>query len=250
MSLAVIAGSGLGDLSRALQVDRVLPFDRIPGVGAATIAGHAGEILSGSIDGRPCQLVRGRRHFYEGDTGPIDRLIDHVAREGATTLLVTSAAGSLRRWLSAGDLVVIHDIIDHQNRRAFSTRGAGEAAPVAPMRGIKVDLPATRVFEAAATAARVSWQPGTSFCTSGPLYETVADVHFLQYADADVATMSGAPEVTRANALGLPVVAVAVVTNPCTGINASVPSHEEVLEAGRRAAIGLSAAIRQFIQAL
>jgi len=59
--------------------------------------------------------------------------------------------------------------------------------------------------------------------------------------------MSGAPEVTRANEIGLPAVAVAVVTNPCTGIHAAVPTHEEVLEASARAAQGLAHVIRQFI---
>jgi purine nucleoside phosphorylase len=73
------------------------------------------------------------------------------------------------------------------------------------------------------------------------------DVEFLQYTGAIVATMSGAPEVTRANEIGLPAVAVAVVTNPCTGIDASIPAHTEVLAASGRAAGGLGRVISQFI---
>jgi len=65
-----------------------------------------------------------------------------------------------------------------------------------------------------------------------------------------VATMSGAPEVSHANAIGLPAAAVAVVTNPCTGINASIPAHDEVLAASGRAAHGLARVLRQFIAAL
>jgi purine nucleoside phosphorylase len=76
------------------------------------------------------------------------------------------------------------------------------------------------------------------------------DVEFLQYTGAAVATMSGAPEVTRANEIGLAAMAVAVVTNPCTGINASVPSHGVVLEASERAAVGLGRVIGQFVQHL
>jgi purine-nucleoside phosphorylase len=250
VSLAIIAGSGLGELRRVMQVERTVPFREIPGVGSATVAGHAGEILSGSIDGRDCQLVVGRRHFYEGDARPIECLVDHLAERGANLLLVTSAAGSLRRWLRAGDLVVIHDLIDRQNRRLFSKSTPAHPAAVLRTRGITIDREATRAFERAATEARVAWQRGTTVCTSGPLYETIADVEAFQYTDADVATMSGAPEVTRANQLGLPVVAVAVVTNPCTGIDAAVPSHEAVLEAGARASLALGLAIRQFISGL
>ena len=76
------------------------------------------------------------------------------------------------------------------------------------------------------------------------------DVEFLQYTDGIVATMSGAPEVTHANAIGLPALAVAVVTNPCTGIDASIPSHTAVLEASAGASAGLGRVIRQFIQGL
>ena len=82
------------------------------------------------------------------------------------------------------------------------------------------------------------------------MYESPIDVEFLQYTGAMVATMSGAPELARANEVGLPVMAVAVVTNPCTGIDASVPSHDLVLEASERAALGLGRVIRQFIQQL
>ena len=247
MSLAIVAGSGLSGLARVMQVEREVPFEEIPGVGAATVAGHAGRLLAGTIGDRPCQLILGRRHFYEGNARPIEALIDFVAGAGATTLLVTSAAGSLRRFHRSGDLVVIHDLIDLQNRSVPGPRDGSHRARVTLARGMKLDARATGLFESAATAAGVAWQRGISACASGPLYESSADVQFLQYAGADVATMSGAPEVAHANDLGLPVIAVAVVTNPCTGIDVSVPSHAEVLEASARAAQGLGRAIVQFI---
>jgi purine-nucleoside phosphorylase len=246
VSLAIVAGSGLSGLASILQVEETIPFEDIPGVGAATVSGHAGRIVRGTIGGRRCQLLLGRRHFYEGDARPIGRLVDFVAEAGATSLLVTSAAGSLQRGLGAGELVVIHDLIDLQNRRV-PLPFDGHGAHLTPARGMTVDARLTRLFEQAATEARVSWHRGASVCTSGPLYESIADVEFLQYAGAQVATMSGAPEVTRANQVGLPVVAVAVVTNPCTGIDASIPRHEEVLEASAEAARGLGRVIGQFI---
>jgi purine-nucleoside phosphorylase len=240
VSLAIVAGSGLSGLASILEVEETIPFEDIPGVGAATVSGHAGRIVRGTIGGRRCQLVLGRRHFYEGEPRAIARLIDFVAEAGATSLLVTSAAGALRRELRAGELVVIHDFVDLQNRPL-----AGANSP--PARGMTIDARLTQRFEEAATRASVHWHRGVSACTSGPLYESIADVEFLQYAGAHVATMSGAPEVTRANQVGLPVVAVAVVTNPCTGIDASIPRHEEVLHASAEAARGLARVIGQFI---
>jgi purine nucleoside phosphorylase len=240
-----MAGSGLAGLASLLQVEETIRFEKIPGVGAAGVAGHAGEVLAGTIDGRACQLVLGRRHFYEGEPRAIARLIEFVAGKGATALLVTSAAGGLKRELCAGDLVVIHDFIDLQNRRVLVSRERARS-----LRGIRMDARLTRHFEEAATRASVVWHRGTSCCTSGPTYESPMDVEFLQYTDGIVATMSGAPEVTHANAIGLPAAAVAVVTNPCTGINASVPVHTEVLAASGRATHGLARVLRQFIESL
>lgn len=240
-----MAGSGLAGLASLLHVEETIPFEKIPGVGAAGVAGHAGEVLAGTMDGHACQLVLGRRHFYEGEPRAIARLIDFVVERGATSLLVTSAAGGLKRELCAGDLVVIHDFIDLQNRRVLVSRERARSS-----RGIKIHPRLTRLFEKAATDARVPWHRGVSVCTSGPTYESPIDVEFLQYAGGIVATMSGAPEVTHANVIGLPAAAVAVVTNPCTGINASVPVHTEVLAASGRATQGLARVLRQFIESL
>lgn len=243
MSLAVIAGSGLAGLATLLQVEETIPFEDIPGVRKATVAGHAGELVVGTIDGCACQLALGRRHFYEGEARAMENLIDEIRKRGATSLLVTSAAGGLKRELCAGELVVIHDFIDLQNRRPLTALSRGVS-------GIKVDARLTRLFEAAATTAQVPWQRGVSACASGPTYESPMDVEFLQYTDGIVATMSGAPEVTHANAIGLPAAAVAVVTNPCTGIDASIPAHTEVLAASGRATRGLARVLRQFIVSL
>jgi inosine/guanosine/xanthosine phosphorylase family protein len=249
VSLAIVAGSGLAALADVLAIEETIPFENIDGVGAATVHGHAGNVLRGTINGRACQLLVGRRHFYEGDAKPIERLIDFVAGKGATALLVTSAAGGLQRGGCAGDLVVIHDIIDYQNRRN-TTQTNEYRARLTPSRGMTIDARLTRLFEEAATGAGVPWQRGVSACASGPLYETVADVGLQQFMGAHVATMSGAPEVTRANEIGLPAAAVAVVTNPCTGIDASVPDHLKVLAASAEAARGLQRVISQFIEKL
>jgi purine-nucleoside phosphorylase len=249
VSLAIVAGSGLSGLASILQVHETIPFEKIPGVGSATVTGHAGQLLRGTVDGCACQLMLGRRHFYEGEHRAIARLIDFVAEAGATSLLVTSAAGGLRRDLCAGDLVVIHDFVDLQNRDSRA-RGNEYRAHPATARGIRIDAVLTRAFEHAATAACVPWQRGISSCTSGPTYESPMDVEFLQYTGAMVATMSGAPEVTHANRIGLPAAAVAVVTNPCTGIDSSVPDHETVLAASAGATMGLARVLRQFIATL
>ena len=41
--------------------------------------------------------------------------------------------------------------------------------------------------------------------------------------------------------------AIALITNPCTGVSNARPNHLEVLEAGRKAAAGLAAIVMQLV---
>ena len=225
----------MGPLADVLATRAVTPFAAIDGVGACGVEGHAGEVREGTVDGRPCLLVLGRRHGYEGAFPAVARLMAFLAGRGATDLLVTSAAGALRTTLFPGDLMVAHDLIDRQNQRP----GAENLRP-------RLDRNLTAAVEYAAMAAGVAVHRGTLVCCAGPAYETVAEVGVLQAA-GDVATMSGAPEVAAAAACGIRAAAVAMVTNPCTGIASAVPSHEEVLRVGRGASGGLAALMRQLV---
>jgi purine-nucleoside phosphorylase len=280
--LAFIAGSGMDSLARAMAVQREVRFDDIEGVGACGVEGHSGRVLEGTVEGRSCTLVVGRRHVYEGDPGAVARLIEWLAESGVTDLVMASAAGALHRGLVPGDLVVARDVIDVQNRERISRRTRVEAsvprrdfrsaipdvsredqerrgtlastfAPHQERRGTlastfapHIDPGLSAAIERAATAARVSWQRGTMVCGVGPAYETESEVRALQRW-GDVATMSAAPELAAAGRLGVRAAAVALVTNPCTGVAAARPNHSEVLAAGARAAGGLGAVIAQLV---
>ena len=243
--LAVIAGSGMGPLCAIMQTRATTPFAEIDGVGACGVDGHAGEVRAGAVSGRESLLVLGRRHGYEGGFAAVERLVAFLSGRGATDLLVTSAAGALWPTLHPGDLVLVSDLLDRQNRRArcrgedtIDTRsnraGAGDATLAA-------------LVERSARAAGVRLHRGVAVSCLGPAYETAAEVAALQVAGADVATMSGAPEVEAAARHGLRAAAVALVTNPATGIAASVPNHAEVLRVGTETCGGLARLIQQLV---
>jgi hypothetical protein len=124
---AFIAGSGMDSLARAMSVQREVRFDDID-VGACGVEGHSGRILEGAIEGRPCTLVMGRRHVYEGDPGAVARLIEWLAESGVTDLVMASAVGALHRRLGPGDWVVVRDVIDVQNRERIA-RGVDAIVP-------------------------------------------------------------------------------------------------------------------------
>jgi purine-nucleoside phosphorylase len=241
--LAVVAGSGMGALAAEVTGDRAIPFADIEGVGACTVPGHAGEVRVGALAGRPCLIVLGRRHVYEGEESAMNRLVAWLADRGATHLLVTSAAGALCRTLQPGEIVVARDLVDRQNRGRGQRPPAGRAVDGR----LALDPALVGALESAATRAGVPWHRGTLVCGSGPAYETAAEVRWLQESAGDVATMSAAPEVGAANRIGIPVAVMALVTNPGTGIAPAALSHAEVLSVGRRSAGRVAGVVRQLI---
>ena len=243
---ALIAGSGMDPVAHAVTVRREIRFDEIAGVGACGVEGHTGRVLEGTVGGRACTLVMGRRHVYEGDPAAVAHLVEWLAESGVTDLVMASAAGALHRRLDAGDLVVARDVIDLQNREHLVRAAGSASAGNVNAERLRIHGGLAGDIERAATAARLSWQRGTIVCGVGPAYETPAEVRALQDW-GDVATMSSAPELAAASRLGIRVAAVALVTNPCTGVASSRPSHQEVLEVGRRMAVGLVSVFEQLI---
>jgi purine-nucleoside phosphorylase len=232
--LAVIAGSGMAGLGDAIDTRAVTRFEDIDGVGACGVSGHAGDVREGTIAGRECVLVVGRRHGYENELPAMTRLVAWLAARGVTHLLAASAAGALNGSLRTGELVLVREWVDRQ------ARGPGA-------RALRPDAALARRVEHAALRAGIALHRGTGVCGMGPAYETRAEVAALQVARGDVATMSGAPEIAAATLAGLPAASLVVVTNPCTGIAAAVPSHPDVLRVGREASRRVAALVSQLI---
>jgi len=238
-ALAVVAGSGMSGVAEAFEAEATVPFEAIEGVGACTVAGHPGEVRWCRAGAVRLALVLGRRHVYEGEPGAMFRLFEWLRDEGVTDVVVASAAGSLRREVRAGEFVVVWDVLDLQNRTPSSK------APLE--RRTAVDPGLTRALERACLAAGVRATRGVLACHAGPAYETPAEVTFSQRTGATLVTMSAAPEIAYAGALGMRVAALAAITNAATGIEHATPVHEEVIEAAGRASAGLARLISQLV---
>jgi xanthosine phosphorylase len=242
-ALAVVAGSGMSGVAEAFEAEATVPFEAIEGVGACTVAGHPGEVrwcrTGAAHPAVRLALVLGRRHVYEGEPAAMFRLFEWLRDEGVTDVVVASAAGSLRREVRAGEFVVVWDVLDLQNRAPSST------APLE--RRTAVDAALTRALETACLAAGVRTTRGVLACHTGPAYETPAEVTFSQRTGATLVTMSAAPEIAYAGALGMRVAALAAITNAATGIEHAAPEHGEVIEAAGRASADLARLISQLI---
>ncbi len=247
-ALGVLLGSGLHTVVEGLPAQAVLPFERIEGLGAPTVPGHAGELRRCDVAGRSCLFVCGRRHFYEGGVEPIHVLTRFLHRSGLRRLLVTSAAGSLVKTIIPGELVAVTDVVDAQFRppAANGALSGGSGRPAGPRR-LALDVATSRDVWVAASRARVGLSRGSAVASAGPLYETPAEVRAFQETGASVVTMSGAPEIDIANALGIRLAMVAVVTNWAAGISGVRLRHEDVLEAASTACGALRRLVVEFV---
>jgi purine-nucleoside phosphorylase len=110
---AIVLGSGLGGLADEIENPTSVPYRDVPGFPHATVAGHAGQMIAGTLRGVPVLALAGRFHLYEGhDAALAGYPIRVVHALGARTLIVSNAAGGINRRWNPGDLMLIRDHIN------------------------------------------------------------------------------------------------------------------------------------------
>lgn len=245
--IALVLGSGLGALALEIEDGIAIPFDEIPGLGGAHVAGHAGRLIAGTLAGKPVIAFAGRRHLYEGLAPSRVVLPVRLASElGATTLLVTNAAGGVRRTFTPGTLMLIRDHIN----LTFRSPLAGAVLPGEerfPDLSAPYDAELGAAMRAAAAALGIRLEEGVYAAGLGPAYETPAEVRMLERLGADAVGMSTVPEVIVAVARGMRVCGVSCITNAAAGYGAPL-SHDEVLEVTTRVRGEFAGLVRGFVK--
>lgn len=233
---AIILGSGLGGLAEGIEKPKRMAYGKIPGFPKATVPGHAGELVTGSLAGVPVVAFSGRFHMYEGHDVRLAAFPARVAHAlGAKVLVVSNAAGGLRKTLSPGSLVLISDHLNLMFRNPLI--GALEPGDIR-----FPDMSEPYDAELRTLAARIGREQGVALSEGvyagllGPSYETRAEVRMLSQLGADVVGMSTVPEVIVARAIGLRVLGFSCVTNLACGLSDAPITHDEVLETTARVA--------------
>jgi purine-nucleoside phosphorylase len=246
----LILGSGLGELSKRIEGQRFVPYADLPGFAVPTIPGHLGRLISGTLAGREVLALAGRFHVYEGYSAAMSAFPVRVLHAlGASTLLLSNAAGGLHRSFTPGDLMIIRDHVNLTWRNpligpvvAGDERFPDMSEPWDPeLRKLLTEC-------AAAVGAKVT--EGVYVGLSGPSYETPAEVRMLQKLGGDAVGMSTVHEVIVARAIGMRVAGMSCITNLAAGLSDSTVTHNEVLEVTKVASEKFEQIAIEFIRRL
>ena len=248
--VGIILGSGLGGIAQAIEKPARIPYRDVPGFPGATVVGHAGELIGGSLGAIPVAALSGRFHLYEGHDAALAGFPVRVLRAlGVETLIVSNAAGGVRPTLEPGTVMLLADHVNFMFRNPLI--GALEEGDVRfPDMSAPYD-PALRALARRVAADQgIDLAEGVYFGLLGPAYETRAEVAMVARLGADAVGMSTVPEVIVARALGMRVLGFSCITNLACGLAAAPITHDEVLETTARVAARLQELVRGIVSNL
>jgi purine-nucleoside phosphorylase len=250
--IAIILGSGLGALADDVQVDVAFPYSEIPGFPVSTVAGHAGQLVLGTLEGKTVVVMQGRFHYYEGY--PMSSVVLPVRvmhALGARSLIVTNAAGGLNPDFNPGDIMLITDHINTIGHNPLIGPNDDEIGPRFPDMTFAYAPDLRALVLNVARRQEIPLQQGVYVATSGPAYETPAERRHLRVIGADAVGMSTVPEAIAANHAGMRVLGMSAITNKATGDADQHPdSHEAVLAMAQVAGEKLVRLVRSVVQAM
>jgi purine-nucleoside phosphorylase len=188
--------------------------------------------------------------MYEGHPAWLTALPVRVfARLGIGTLVLTNAAGGIRRSFGSGTVMLIADQINLSFRNSLF-------GPVLPGEERFPDMsdaydPALRALaREVARRGKIPLGEGVYVGLLGPSYETPAEIRMLERLGADAVGMSTVIEVITARAAGMRCLGFSAITNPAAGVTQQKLHHLEVMETASRIAGELAALIEAVVAEL
>ena len=235
--IALILGSGLGDYADTMEVVETLDYHDIEGFPVSTVPGHKGRFVFGYAGGVPFVAMQGRVHFYEGYK-PQDVVlpIRLMKLMGAKVLFLTNAAGGINRSFNAGDFMLITDQISMSVPSPLIGENIDELGVRFPDMSEVYSRRLRKIIENSAVTAGVPLRRGVYIQTTGPQYETPAEIRAYERLGADAVGMSTAIEAIAARHAGMEICGISCISNLAAGISVNPLTHAEVQETADRVA--------------
>jgi len=245
----IVLGTGLGGLVREIEIEAIVPYHDIPGFVMSTVESHSGKLILGTLANRQVAVMQGRFHLYEGfGMGEITFPIRVMKALGATSLVISNAAGGMNAEFEKGDLVLIKDHINLLGGNPLIGVNEPELGPRFP----DMSQPySRRLMEIARQAARkhgIPLREGVYVAVAGPSLETAAEYRFLRMIGADMVGMSTVPENIVAVQMGMEVFGVTIISDLCDPENLVPVGIEEIIAVCEGAESKLTTLVREVLK--
>lgn len=246
--IGIILGSGLGELADQ-YCEFAIPYDKIPGFAKSTVVGHKGQLVFAVINGKKVVMMQGRIHYYEGHSmQEITYPIKVMKKLGVRKLIITNAAGAINKSFRPGDLMVITDHINMMgsnpligpNDETFGTRF--------PDMSEIYDKNLIKKVDSIGRLLKIDLKHGVYVASSGPSYETPAEIKMARYMGGDAAGMSTVPEAIVANYCGMNVIGISCISNFAAGVSTKKLTHKEVIETTNKVKAKFKTLVLQILQ--
>jgi purine-nucleoside phosphorylase len=233
--IALVLGSGLGGFADEFGDAVRIPYGKIPHFPKSTAIGHAGQLVLGRVEGVEVVGMQGRVHLYEGYSAKeVTFPVRVFSRMGVKAVILTNAAGGIRKDFTQGRLVVISDHINLQATSPLIGSNDEGFGPRFPDMTAAYDKRFRELTLGEGRRLGIDFEEGVYAALPGPSYETPAEIRFLRTIGADLVGMSTVPEVIAARHSGIRVLGISCVTNAAAGVLDRPLDHKEVLETADR----------------
>jgi len=248
--MAIVLGSGLGQLADCPEAQAGLTFSfrQLPGFPDQSVQGHAGKVIFCEFEGKKVVFQAGRFHFYEGHPMSLVTAPMRVyGRLGIKAVLLTNAAGALNPALTVGSLMVIKDHINMQGTNPLIGPNV-EPGPRFPDMTSLYDARLRNQLLLAGEKCGQALAEGVYVATTGPSFETPAEVRAFRLLGGDAVGMSTVPEAIVAGHEGMLVAGVSCICNMGAGILDKPLSHSDVLSISDSISSTFEGVLRQFVR--
>ncbi len=240
--VGIVLGTGLGNLATKIDAEVEIDYEKIPHFPVSTVESHSGKLIYGNLSGKKVLAMQGRFHYYEGYSAAEITFPIRVMKDlGVKKLLISNAAGTVNPEFKKGTLMLIDDHINMIPDNPLRGQNFEELGPRFPDMSQPYDKVMNDLLKQIAKEKEITLHQGVYTPVAGPNLETRAEYRYLRRIGSDAVGMSTVPEVIVANHMGLPCVAISVLTDECDPDNLQPVSIAEILEIAGRAEKDLTA---------
>jgi purine-nucleoside phosphorylase len=247
----IVLGSGLGGLTKEIEVKKSLPYGDIPGFPVSTVKGHGGNLIFGILGGKKVIALQGRFHFYEGySMQEVAFPIRVMIALGIKRLILSNASGGMNPDYKVGDIVIINDHINLMPSNPLIGKNIDELGPRFPDMSEAYDPGMISTASEIAKSLGYRYHQGVYAGVSGPCFETPAEYRYIRTIGADIVGMSTIPEVIVGRHQDIPCFAISIVTDLGGFNEVQKITHEEVLKVATAAEGKMTKIITELIRTI